>query len=424
MKRRFNFKTVYLCILAALAVICVLCVIHVHSILVDYENSQPENVALARVQALGDRPLSDLMDTSSLTVEETAHLETLARGSDLSCKLKKTTDGGATLVYTVMSGDERVCDVTLKSGSVKTKLTIFTITDWSVAKVTPSTFDYTLKLPRGLSVYVDGVAAEAVALDGGFVQYNIESVAKPDVTVRDASGNSVVYDGKTSVSVTNYTVKMPSNMRLLDAEGNAIDTSDADVSDIAEYKYVSEYAEMPKLLTFKLPLLSDETPQIRITDESGADVLWSEADHVITSSLVSSADALPDGRCSVDYVLEAAKNWSLFMTADLGGKMYGFDTMASYLMPDSYLYGVAKSWATGVDITFTSVHTLNRPPFSYVSARNFTIYGDDCFSCDVYLTKVMHLNTGANVTDVLNSRFYLVRSGDGWLVADIIEIID
>ena len=110
MKRRSNFKTVYLSILAALAVICVLCIIHVHSILVDYENSQPENVALARVQALGDRPLSELMDTSSLTAEETAHLETLARGSDLSCKLKKTTDGGATLVYTVMSGDERICD--------------------------------------------------------------------------------------------------------------------------------------------------------------------------------------------------------------------------------------------------------------------------------------------------------------------------
>ena len=75
MKRRSNFKTVYLCILAALAVICVLCVIHVHSILVDYENSQPENVALARVQALGDRPLSDLMDTSSLTAEETAQID-------------------------------------------------------------------------------------------------------------------------------------------------------------------------------------------------------------------------------------------------------------------------------------------------------------------------------------------------------------
>lgn len=423
MNRKSNFKTVYLCILAALALICVLCIIRVHSILVEYDRSQPENVAIARVEALGTRPLSELMDTSSLTAGEVSHIETLARGGSLSCKLKKTVDGGATLVYTVMSGDERICDVTLKSGDVRTKLTIFTITDWSISKVTPSTFDYTLKLPRGLCVYVDGVPAEAVE-EGGFLRYDIESVARPDVTVRDASGNSVVYDGKTSVSVTNYTVKMPSNMRVLDAEGNAVDTSGASVSDIAEYRYVSEYAAMPQLLTFKLPLLSDETPQIRITDASGADVKWSEADHVITVSLVSSADSLPDGYCSVDYVLEAAKNWSLFMTADLGGNMYGFDKMARYLMPDSYLYGVAKNWATGVDITFTSVHTLNRPPFSDESVKNFTIYGDDCFSCDVYLTKVMHLNTGANVTDVLKCRFYFVRSADGWLVADIIEIID
>lgn len=422
MKRRADFKTVYLCITAVLLLVCTVCVINVHFILKDYESSQPENVVLARMDAAKGHPLSELMDTSGLSESEITAAEKALAG-DLSCKLKKSIDGGTSLTYTVSSEGSDICDVTLKSGETRTKLTIFNLTDWSVVSITPPSFDCTLKLPSGLSVFADGTPVSGTLCDDGLVLFDVSSKAEPTITLRDVVGNSVVYDGKSGVSATSYTVNLPSNMKIVSYDGAEVSLTPTDSREISEYRYVSEYATMPTLLTYKLPLISG-TNGLRIVDSAGAEVAFEEKDHVITASLVSSADALPDGMCQKDHVLAAAETWSLFMTADLGGNMHGFDTVAQYLVPDSYLYGVAKDWATGVDITFTSVHTLNVNPFSTESVKNFTVYGDDCFSCDVYLTKIMHLNSGNDVTDVLNSRFYFVKRGDSWLVADIIEIID
>ena len=146
-------------------------------------------------------------------------------------------------------------------------------------------------------------------------------------------------------------------------------------------------------------------------------------DHTVVIEAQASSDIIPEGFRTVADILEDARKWSLFMTADLGGNYYGYYILEARLLPDSYIREVAFKWATGIDITFTSVHWLDNPPFFDESVTGFVKYSDTCFSCDVSLSKVMHLNSGLDVTDSMNSRLYYILKDGTWYLADIQEII-
>ena len=108
------------------------------------------------------------------------------------------------------------------------------------------------------------------------------------------------------------------------------------------------------------------------------------------------------------------------MTDDIGGYYHGLYTIAEYLIPDSDYYDYARQWATGIDITFTSDHYIKS--FNKESVTNFTKYGNDCFSCNVYFEKEMALLRGTvylrDETDIFNSIVYFVKIDDGsWRIA-------
>ena len=84
---------------------------------------------------------------------------------------------------------------------------------------------------------------------------------------------------------------------------------------------------------------------------------------------------------------------------------------------------MALAWANSVDITFTSGHVLGNPPFEDESVTNYMRFSDNCFSVDVHLVKVMHLDSGKTERDEMNATFYFVNDG-GWYVVDIIDIAD
>ena len=137
-------------------------------------------------------------------------------------------------------------------------------------------------------------------------------------------------------------------------------------------------------------------------------------------------DTLPK---NVDFdPLKVAKLWSLFMTQDLTGANNGYSQLSPYLIKGSYLQDVAWQWATGLDITFTSAHSLKDPPFQVEEISNYVVYSDSCFSCDIRLEKKMVLKTGAEVDDVIHSTFYFVKYQDSgknspnWVLVDYREI--
>lgn len=120
------------------------------------------------------------------------------------------------------------------------------------------------------------------------------------------------------------------------------------------------------------------------------------------------------------------------MTDDLTGQRHGFYKMEKYLIADSYMHEVAWDWATGVDITFTSPHTLAKNPFTTADIGNFVAYSDTCFSCDILLEKPMYITRANTVIDTMHSTFYFVLCDDTddgkdnphWAIADIKEITE
>ena len=105
-----------------------------------------------------------------------------------------------------------------------------------------------------------------------------------------------------------------------------------------------------------------------------------------------------------------AKDWSLYLTNDLSGALHGFNNISKYLIKDSTIYKDARKWATGVDITFVSKHTLDNPTFTDLKINNFTIYDENAFSCEVYLQKHLTLSSmrSKKINDVFNERMYFV----------------
>ena len=72
------------------------------------------------------------------------------------------------------------------------------------------------------------------------------------------------------------------------------------------------------------------------------------------------------------------------------------------------MYQRAYSWATNVDITFTSIHTLDKDTFTNTKVSNWTVYNENAFSVEVYLEKNMTLIDGQKKKDVLHDIFYYV----------------
>lgn len=106
--------------------------------------------------------------------------------------------------------------------------------------------------------------------------------------------------------------------------------------------------------------------------------------------------------------LELAKNWSLFLTADLGGPRYGLYKLTPNLIEGTSIYKMAYDWATKVDITFTSVHTLAKEPFTNIKVSNYKVYNDLAFSVDISFIKNMRIANGIERADEFNNTMYFV----------------
>lgn len=109
-----------------------------------------------------------------------------------------------------------------------------------------------------------------------------------------------------------------------------------------------------------------------------------------------------------------------------------FSQLEPYLIEDSYQYQVVLQYATGVDRTFTSKHTLANPAFTEETVTNYVQIADNCFSVDISFVKHMILSYGARVDDPMNDRFYFVKyddTDDGtdnptWRIASMKEIVN
>lgn len=214
-----------------------------------------------------------------------------------------------------------------------------------------------------------------------------------------------------------YDIIVPSNYTVL------IDKEIAKYTKKEEYKnldfmYVNE--SMPYMVTYEINDLSKEA-EIEVTDEYGKKVELVKKKYVYNlEKNYLSFDSYDEAKkylsTEVD-IWDYAHNWSLYLSRDLKGTLYGYDKIKSYYIEGSLLDKKAYNWPHSIDITFVSSHILLDPTFTNEKLSNFTIYSKDAFSCEVYLVKRMKVD-GKQVDDIMNDYIYFVKDNGIWKVVN------
>ena len=192
---------------------------------------------------------------------------------------------------------------------------------------------------------------------------------------------------------------------------NDIKVGDEDLvskEEIKEYSEVYDKVDLPYENHYKITNLTKK-PKIKVMSGNDEIKVTNEKSTYYGVSYFKTDDkeAAFEKLTNKDYdPLTFAKNWSLFLTADLPGERYGLYTLTPNLFEGTALFKRAYSWATNVDITFTSMHTLDKDTFTNVKMNGFTVYNENAFSVDIYLEKNMTLVNGEKRIDILNDTFY------------------
>ena len=192
---------------------------------------------------------------------------------------------------------------------------------------------------------------------------------------------------------------------------NDIKVNDEDLvskEEIKEYSEVYDKVDLPYENHYKITNLTKK-PKIKVMSGNDEIMVTNEKStyYGVSYFKTDDKDAAFEKLTNKDYdPLTFAKNWSLFLTADLPGERYGLYTLTPNLVEGTALYKRAYSWATNVDITFTSMHALDKDTFTNVKMNGFIVYNENAFSVDIYLEKNMTLVNGEKRVDTLNDTFY------------------
>lgn len=226
-----------------------------------------------------------------------------------------------------------------------------------------------------------------------------------------------------------YTISVPNNYKVT-INGKELTKDDVKEELIDEgLAQISKYQNIPYLVEYEIDKLIMK-PEIKIVDENGKEVSYEQKDTTITKDLafkkISDSQTALEEIKSAPEILKIAKDWSLFLSRDLTGTLHGYHNISNYLISGSDLAKYAYSWATGVDITFISRHTLDNPAFTNERLENFEIYSDKAFSCEVYLEKNMTLTrTGSKLQDVMHEKMYFALDENGvWKLVNLKSIAE
>lgn len=294
-------------------------------------------------------------------------------------------------------------------------------------KVMAEFYYYTLVLPASITVELNGEILQGEEVESYRIRYDVRELNKPAIDISDCYGNVVSYEGGNELPLTYMTLTADSRYAVTVA-GHAVAEKAVSVHANPEYAALADYVQdLPQVKVYDIAIL-EKNAEISIADENGSPVSFDEGVKVLdlTEQTGGLATVPQEVSAEVD-VLSLAQTWSLFMSND-----ETFSKLEPYLIKDSYQHQVAMQYATGVDRTFTSEHSLASQAFTDNAVTNFRWIADNCFSVDISFVKHMILSYGARVDDPMNDRFYFVKyddTDDGtdnptWKIASMKEIVN
>lgn len=389
-KRLSVFTRLYFLYVLLLLALCLAVFLYVRSSLLLYENSLPEDfmddLLEELAQGSGQAELVEQLcfpgdgNSSFENIQQLKQsLSDTLQTTQLSYSLDSKSYDSAAPVYEIYADGEPLLTIGLRTESSVTRMGILTISSWALDSAAPWT--------QGSTDFLQ---------EDGSYACTIWASSSYQVLVNDIS--------------------LTQEQQVGDPEP------------LEQFQYVSEYADVPQLLCYQVTGLT-YPPTVKILDEQGQVVEAPVEDGIIKVQPVFAASEQGEAMAGQVDVLTITKTWSRFMTDDLGGARHGVAQVRQYLIPGSYLDNMANAYASGIDITFVSNHTLNG--FAKETVSNCIQYSETCFSCDVYFEKNMTLTTtGAARTDVFNSRVYFVYITDetaaapGWYMVDMQSILE
>ncbi len=199
---------------------------------------------------------------------------------------------------------------------------------------------------------------------------------------------------------------------------------------IPEYEEVYNLVDLPKFNHYEITGLTFK-PKVEVKDSKGNKVDITQDGNNLYAANFKKYDTLEAAGSNIKdnfNPIDFATNWSKFLTWDLGDDHhYGFDYLLDNLIEGTALYNKGYSWATQIDIQFTSVHTLNSMSNQKVS--NITIYNDDAFSAEVEVDKNMTIepngsNPAFDKTDKFHEMMYFVYYDGSYRVINMTTVVE
>ncbi len=294
-------------------------------------------------------------------------------------------------------------------------------------KIIVNLYDYEMVLPEGLNVEVNDEINIGEKLIDGRIKYKICLLAKPKIKILDYFGNEIYYEKGEKLPIKYMTIKTPSDYKVYVDEKEVPSELFSKGVD-PDYQSFSKFVpDLPQICTYKIAVLNEKSA-IKVIDSFDKVIELEEEKHDFNFiNTVECLSEIPKKVSDEVDVLQIAQNWSLFMSKDLS-----FSKLINDLLPGSYQYEVARKYANGIDIQFTSEHTLMNPTFTDEFIKNFTWISNNCFSVDISFVKHMKLKGGREIKDSMNDRFYFVlydatndnQDNPTWKLASMKEIID
>lgn len=357
-KSNFNkFLKIYVLILILITIIVT---IYIGSTLKKYENNQVDNYMNSVISDLKEYASKNeiIKHIDSININkseferddasfENGINELFKTNADIKYEINENSKDEIKPIYNIYLNDYKILEVALDGSDIETRLSLLTFSNWKIS-------------------YIN------VEAEKGLLNFEISLPSNYEIYVND---------------------------KKLTEEQIVSSNSDNNLDEI------SKYVEIPYAIKYEVSGLI-EKPNYKILDKNGNEV--KEQDIKIVNEpkkFATMEEAIKEINNCPD-IKKIAEDWSLFLSDDLNGSTHGFNNISEYLIKDSYLYNYAYKWATNVDITFISRHTLKNPTFTNEKISNFIVYNEKAFSCDVYVEKNMRIANGNDLTDKLNERMY------------------
>lgn len=332
----------------------------------DYEKYDTGNFIKNSVADLSNKDLVDIVDQNKITVSQYDKLKSkkdvikaidkaLENKNNIKYELSKDSKDDKKPIYDIYYNDKLVLTMKLSNKGNITKIKLLNYTKWEVVDIKSHIEDglYEVKanLPEDYKLYING---------------------------KEVKEYSTADDSATSL--------------------------------------FSQYTEIKKYKDYNIKNLINK-PEVIIKDSTGKKVNVKAKDGVYSVEQnyfkTDNNDEAQSKLVAPINVLELAEKYSLFLTNDLTGYSHGFSQLTPYLIEGTDMYNRAYDWAHGIDITFTSRHTLKNPTFTDEKLDNFIIYSDKAFSVNVHLKKNMTVKGEDRIME-MNDKFSFVYTDSGW----------